>query len=238
MERIVVEEATVSTGQFAQGGTWSRTAIVTNDGKQMSGFESNCPGISKVTKGAMLDVETEVSTKGGKDYINITSFTIVQEGEKAKTQADFDKEKFEKQIVMDGGAVMKAVGMCYDSVPQKIRDHFDFIADSVLESWRNLREGGGMVYENGEGTSHIVPLETARQNLRDAIKDAGMNVKDAASHLGSLLGQQVPPTKTGITTLIDSLDREKLRKANKSVVMLKLNKDAEDGNKESDEDLF
>lgn len=233
-ERIVVED--VSTKQGKKGDyTWVLVKIQTTDGKTMSAFESACPGLSKVTKGAMLDVETEQDGQ----YTNITKFEMIHEGEKAKTQADFEQEKYEKQIVMDGGAVMKAVGMCYSSVPQSIRDNFNWIAGDVLEAWRNLREGGGMVYENGAESSHIVPIETAKQNLRDNIKEAGMTIKELAEELNNVFGAKITPTKASINAFIDSLDRDKMRKANKSVQLWKLKKEAgEDGpDEEGDESL-
>lgn len=230
MERVVVETAETKTGQYKTGGgSWSQTIIQTSDGKTFSGFESDCPGIHKVTRGAIIDIEVDTVEKGGKTYNNIKKFEMVREGEKPKTSEEIAEEQLQKEIRIEGGAALKAGCAAFPHLPLETQNMIVGLLNTLLEAYCVVSglEWKGPLYPPEEApVDEEIPWDdepqetkTPLENLWDEIRAQQLGPRKISEEFSKVFGP-ITPTRPGVEKFINALDAEGIRKARKIISLM------------------
>ncbi len=83
MQKVTVGSVKTKSGQGGKSGTWTLVIVTGEDGAEFTSFDKK---LTELGKGAVIELEPEITTKDGKTKVNIKEWKLISEGAPPATE--------------------------------------------------------------------------------------------------------------------------------------------------------
>ncbi len=151
MQKVTVASVKTKSGEGGKSGTWTLVIVTGEDGAEFTSFDK---ALTDLGKGAVIELEPEITTKNGKTKVNIKEWKLVSEGAPPATAE-------EQRTGPGGGGGGRGKDMDVINLEEAGRRYRQNIDRISIEAQSALVEIGNMIRAGLSGVPGVGPATDA-----------------------------------------------------------------------------